>query len=82
LRNFATAQFKRLVPRPNDGFLKEFSRNESILIMTAQMLVTLRRDSRHIYDSLKEHVDLVLFDEGHYEPAIKYSDAVILRALT
>ena len=76
LDDFATKQFARLIDRPTDPFVDELSRRRSIVIMTVQMLVSLERENRVGLLSLKEHIDLVLFDEGHYEPAVKYSAAV------
>lgn len=76
LREFAVRQFNRLVDQPTQTFLKELTHGQSIVIMTVQMLVGLRRESRGAYNALQKYIDLVLFDEGHYEPAVKYSDAV------
>ncbi len=76
LRNFARAQFDRLIEGPGERFLDELARNRSIVIMTVQMLVGLQRDNRSIYEEFRERIDLVVFDEGHYEPAVTYSDAV------
>lgn len=76
LRDFAEKQFKRVVDNPAASFLDELGSNRSILVMTVQMLVGLQRQDQITYAKLKDLMALVLFDEGHYEPAVKYSDAV------
>jgi hypothetical protein len=76
LRDFAEKQFSRLVDDPSVSFLDELTKKRSIVIMTVQMLVGLQRQDHATYAKLRDLVALVLFDEGHYEPAVKYSDAV------
>jgi hypothetical protein len=49
---------------------------KSVLVMTIQMLHSLmNRQSPH-YQTLLKHVELVIVDEGHYEPAISWRDAI------
>ena len=58
----------------------------SVFVTTVQMLETMNRPpasgssreqrKRRLYRRLKEMVDLVLVDEGHYEPALSWAQAV------
>jgi superfamily II DNA or RNA helicase len=75
LQEFSTRQFERLVDDPKRTVFNELSENRSIILMTVQMLIGL--DPRGAcYKALLDHIDLIVFDEGHYEPAAKYSAAV------
>jgi hypothetical protein len=75
LQEFSARQFERLVDDPETPFFSEVTENRSIILMTVQMLIGL--DPRGAcYKALRDHVDLIVFDEGHYEPAAKYSAAV------
>ncbi|MFY0712772.1 DEAD/DEAH box helicase family protein [Seonamhaeicola sp. NFXS20] len=49
-----------------------------IICWTIQKLNSVynEREKNEIYNLLKKHIQLILFDEGHYEPAPKWSDAV------
>jgi hypothetical protein len=81
LAAFVDSQFGRIVgDRREDDLPEALSRSESILIMTVQMLAELQRGrgplQQVVYEALRENIDLVLFDEGHYEPAAKWSEAV------
>jgi hypothetical protein len=75
LRGFAQRQFAAVTGSGIDPVEEELKANRSIVLMTVQMLVGLAQDDR-AYLTLKQHIDIVLFDEGHYEPAAKYSVAV------
>ena len=48
----------------------------TIFVMTIQMLYSLRNRKTADYKLLAKHVDLLVVDEGHYEPAISWRDAV------
>jgi hypothetical protein len=72
---FANTQFNRL-NTPDRAFLSELASSPSIILMTVQMLVGLEREQGPAYEALQKHIDLIVFDEGHYEPAAKYSVAV------
>ncbi|WP_368508666.1 DEAD/DEAH box helicase family protein [Bradyrhizobium lupini] len=75
LKDFSARQFDRLVEDPGNIVFGELSKNRSIMLMTVQMLIGL--DIRGAcYKALRDHIDLIVFDEGHYEPAAKYSAAV------
>lgn len=47
-----------------------------VLVMTIQMLTRLRDDERALYKELQKRAVLMLFDEGHYEPATVWSEVV------
>jgi hypothetical protein len=75
MQEFSARQFERLVDDPEKTVFSELTENRSIILMTVQMLIGL--DPRGAcYRALLDHIDLIVFDEGHYEPAAKYSAAV------
>lgn len=81
LSAFADAQFGRLVgARKKHPLARELARGNTILVMTVQMLVELQRErspaQQQALAALNQKIDLVIFDEGHYEPAAKFSGAV------
>lgn len=79
LCDFAKRQFDRLVDDPTVAVLDALPSQRSILVMTVQMLVRLQSAQGALggaYATMREHLDLVIFDEGHYEPAAKFSMAV------
>ncbi|WP_373123053.1 DEAD/DEAH box helicase [Mycobacterium marinum] len=78
LRDFVRRQYERLIDHPDHDLLTNLEHERSILVMTVQMLVRLQSSggSSAAYEAMRKHIDLVVFDEGHYEPAAKYSAAV------
>lgn len=54
----------------------------SIISMTIQMLFSQKKKfdqdpKKHkLYGTLRKHVGLIIVDEGHYEPALMWSDAI------
>ena len=75
LEEFSARQFERLIDDPQKTVFTELNQKRSIVLMTVQMLIGL--DPREsCYRGLLDHIDLIVFDEGHYEPAAKYSAAV------
>ncbi len=48
----------------------------SIVTMTIQMLHSMMNRNAPNYDVLKSKVNLIIVDEGHYEPAISWRDAI------
>lgn len=76
-------KFKGLVVKPKKPVYdievtEEQIKENSIICWTIQKLNSTyaERDKNDTYDLLKENVELILFDEGHYEPAPKWSEAV------
>lgn len=59
----------------DDESLKDLPR-EAIIISTIQKLQLLRIKQPEIFDELINRADLIIFDEGHYEPALHWSDTV------
>jgi superfamily II DNA or RNA helicase len=49
---------------------------ETVYISTIQSLQELHSEHRSNFNRLKELIDLVIFDEGHREPARKWAEAV------
>jgi hypothetical protein len=76
---FATSQLDRHAPDSKVTTLSLFKQGRAILVMTVQMLDSIRNQSADIYIELSKHADLVIFDEGHYEPAAQWS--VVVRDL-
>jgi hypothetical protein len=50
--------------------------SKTIFVATIQMLHSLRRRSSPNYKLLQDNVDLVIVDEGHYEPAASWREAI------
>lgn len=48
----------------------------TIFVMTIQMLHSWANRENEDYYKLKKHLDLLIIDEGHYEPAISWRDAI------
>lgn len=48
--------------------------NGTILIITIQYLCKLYKEKNDIYNKIKEKIDLIIFDEGHREPAKEWSE--------
>jgi hypothetical protein len=79
LIQYSSRQFDRLVTDPAAPAMSVLAAGRAVLIMTVQMLGSLKGQSAQgstLYESLALHADLVLFDEGHYEPAAEWSDTV------
>jgi superfamily II DNA or RNA helicase len=49
-----------------------------VLVSTLSALNDLRRDYPRDYEQLSNHIDLVMVDEGHYEPAVEWGQSVKL----
>lgn len=68
---------KRAFPNIDDGAYES-----SIIAMTIQLLFSLKKKSienpahHQHYAKLQSKVDLIIVDEGHYEPALMWSDAI------
>lgn len=45
-----------------------------ILIITIQCLCKLYKEKKAIYNKIKERINLIIFDEGHREPAKEWSE--------
>lgn len=50
--------------------------DDTIYISTIQKLDWIRKNNTLFYDSLVKEVKLVIFDEGHYEPAYSWSQTI------
>ncbi len=47
-----------------------------VIVSTLAALTDLRRNDEKIYSALQNKVDLVIVDEGHYEPAVEWGKSV------
>jgi superfamily II DNA or RNA helicase len=57
--------------------ISDFEENKVVLVTTVQKLDYLRRQkSNKEHELLKEKISLIIFDEGHYEPAISWSSTI------
>lgn len=50
--------------------------DETVFVATIQKLQTMTKRNSAQFEQLKQHVSLVIFDEGHYEPALTWSQAI------
>lgn len=57
------------------NFINDLPR-EAVIVSTIQKLQTMQKNQRDFYHKLVDQVDLIIFDEGHYEPALHWSDTV------
>lgn len=72
---FAARQYASLNVPESSSVLDLTRGGKVVLVMTVQMLGRLQKKPTD-YQKLQRAVDLVLFDEGHYEPAATYSKSV------
>lgn len=74
--------FKPLRFMPSDAgkILKDNSGKRTVLISTLAGLQRLQRDHPGTYDELKKAIGLVIVDEGHYEPAVRWGRSVRMLA--
>jgi superfamily II DNA or RNA helicase len=49
---------------------------EAVLVSTIQKLESLQKTHRTFFDILTRKIDFIIFDEGHYEPSLHWSDTV------
>ena len=56
--------------------IKKIDDSYAGFIMTLQMFSGLRSEKVDIYNYLVQKIDLIMIDEGHYEPAILWSKAI------
>lgn len=56
--------------------LKLAKNDPVVIIMTVQLLASLKRTDASSYKDLTQFVDMIVFDEGHYEPAKTWSKAI------
>lgn len=76
LKPFAESQVNRLVQSETVPLISLFSGGQVILVLTVQMLDCIQRRFARAYASLSREAGLVIFDEGHYEPAAQWSKVV------
>jgi superfamily II DNA or RNA helicase len=55
-------------------FIENQDASGSIIILTIQRLSSIYRNNSPLYQELQEKINLVIFDEGHREPAKEWSD--------
>ncbi|MBT7618611.1 MAG: DEAD/DEAH box helicase family protein, partial [Calditrichaeota bacterium] len=68
-KNVINAEFK--IPTK-----KQFQASPITLVTTIQKLVYLEREEPDKFKTLTESISMVLFDEGHYEPAKRWSQII------
>lgn len=76
LLQFTQRQWKRLIPAADVPLMSLFADGKVVLVMTVQMLESIRDGAREVYKDLSKHSSLIVFDEGHYEPAALWSQVV------
>lgn len=65
-----------LLPSKVSRTLKASASCPSVFVGTIQALQTVYRDQAADYEALRNRIDLVIFDEGHREPAPEWAEAV------
>lgn len=70
------ATLPRRVLTLDDGASHPGDLNDVVLVTTVQLLTSIQRRQRKLHKDLLRATVLVLFDEGHYEPAVVWSEAV------
>ncbi len=70
------ASLSRRVLTLDDGGSHPGHLEDLVLVTTVQMLSSIRKRQRKLHKDLHRTAALVLFDEGHYEPAVVWSQAV------
>jgi len=59
----------------DSGFLERLP-SDAVIVTTVQKLHSLHRKKMDFFSKLISQVDLVIFDEGHYEPALHWSETI------
>jgi hypothetical protein len=70
------AVLPRRVVELKDGSSHPGDLGDAVLVTTVQMLTSVTKRGRPLSDELQRTAALVLFDEGHYEPAPVWSQVV------
>ena len=70
------ALLPRRVVSLTDGSATVDVRDDAVVVATVQMLTSIQKRATPLADILRRRTSLVLFDEGHYEPAMVWSDVV------
>ncbi|QSJ00923.1 DEAD/DEAH box helicase family protein [Bacillus sp. 3a] len=65
---------ERLFPKNVSELLEK--QGNKVFITTIQALTQIKLDDENKFNILKDQVDLILFDEGHKEPANTWSEAI------
>ncbi len=58
------------------NFVKSRSPRKQVLVMTVQMLVSIKKKRDKIFRYILKNTSLVIVDEGHYEPAYRWSKII------
>ena len=79
--NLFLNKFKGLKVQPTKSVYDEKAieaniKSDSVICWTIQKLHKVRDTNAELYEILKQNVKLILFDEGHYEPAPKWSETI------
>jgi Type III restriction enzyme, res subunit len=70
------ASLPRRVVELRDGNSHPGNLKDVVLVTTVQMLTSIRKRARRLSNELQRTTVLVLFDEGHYEPAAVWNQVV------
>ncbi len=70
------ASLPRRVVKLDEGSSHPGDLNELVLVTTVQMLTSIKKRARRLSNELEHTAVLVMFDEGHYEPAVVWSQVV------
>lgn len=50
--------------------------NKDIIVMTIQMMVSIEKNNVDVFNSLSSNAEMLIIDEGHYEPAKEWSKTI------
>ena len=65
-----------LLPKNTKKHLESVDDNGAVLVSTPQTLLQLKGRYQGLFEKLKNKILLTIFDEGHYEPAESWGEAV------
>ncbi|MCJ7649152.1 MAG: DEAD/DEAH box helicase family protein [Candidatus Lokiarchaeota archaeon] len=65
-----------LLPSNVNNMLARIGDNQFVGVLTAQALLSIYRNEESAYQKLKKCLSLVIFDEGHREPALEWSNSI------
>lgn len=65
---------ERLFPKNASDLVDK--EDNKVFITTIQALTQVKNENEELFNTLKDNVDLILFDEGHKEPANTWSETI------
>ncbi|MFD1297003.1 DEAD/DEAH box helicase [Lysobacter gummosus] len=72
----AKSRLRKVVEVTNASMLQGALRDADIVVATIQLIQAIRRSNEVTLNAIAMQLDCVMVDEGHYEPAPSWSDAI------